>query len=109
MKIIDILNKKANGTLEDGFKFIYNYEIFTYKNEEIVDEIDRNIGCLFHLDIHLNDEVEVIEKDKQIEEINDTCSEIGIMTNEQIDFYNNATRAKINELVRAVNKIREEK
>lgn len=97
MKIIDILDKKANGTLEDGFKFKYNYETFAYENEEIIDNIGRNIGCLFHLDIHLNDEVEVIKENKAIEELDN-----------EIESYANTveqSKDKINELVRAINKL----
>ena len=37
MKIIDILNKKANGTLEDGFKFCYKNKVYTYnKNKDSI-------------------------------------------------------------------------
>ena len=34
MKIIDILNKMANGELEDGFSFGYKGMIYTYYKEE---------------------------------------------------------------------------
>ena len=39
MKIIDLLNKIADETLEDGFKFKYRGRVYTYnKNtDEIID------------------------------------------------------------------------
>lgn len=102
MKIIDILNKKANGTLEDGFKFIYRNYMYAYNKED--DNIENTcnsglLGDVYKLEKILNDEAEVIEEDKEIEEIpNELISED--LTKYIIDNHN-----KINELVRAVNKI----
>lgn len=71
MKIIDILNKKANGTLEDGFKFKYDDTIFIFDklDDEITNENGIRIGYYFELENQLNDEVEVIEESKEIEEL----------------------------------------
>lgn len=66
MKIIDILNKKAEGTLEDGFTFKYNKEIYICENNEILTEnYHIGLGCRYYLDEHLNDEVEVLEENKK--------------------------------------------
>lgn len=111
MKIIDILNKKANGTLEDRFKFKFAGRVFTYskKNNVIQDEYGWGIGQVSRLEQQLNNTVEVIEKNKEIEELNDTCSDVENMLNTDIDYYNNLTRKKLNELVRAVNKLTKER
>lgn len=102
MKIIDILNKKANGELEDGFKFKYRGHTYIYQRQvDIID--DENNVCLgekYIIENSLKDEVEVIEENKEIKEIpNDLINEDYILK-----FYN-----KINELVRAVNKINKER
>ena len=102
MKIIDILNKIANGELKDGFEFKYNDLHFIYfKNVNEVQRLENgiNIGRIYYLDKHLNDEVEVIEENKEIEELHEYknigYSECDIKTN----------REKLNEVIRAVNKI----
>ena len=78
MKIIDILNKMANRTLEDGFKFCFKNEVYTYKKEDdsIRDIHFCRIGQRKVLENHLNEEVllfkesdvEIIEENKEIEE-----------------------------------------
>ena len=114
MKIIDILVKKANETLEDGFKFCYKYKIYIYnKKDKAIYEGDSfaELGENYKLERCLNDEVllfketnKVNEEDKNIEEI-PFFDDISNYDNHDIEI----NRAKINELVRAVNKIREEK
>ena len=107
MKIIDILNKMANGELEDGFKFCFEDEVYTYTKEDnsIRDNCRNKIGQRKAIETHLNKEVllfkendvEVIEENKEIEELDvERCSY-------------NAVLRKINELVRAVNKLTKER
>lgn len=101
MKIIDILNEKVNGTLVDGFEFPYEGSYYAYfkKVDEIQDIVTgTNIGAIYELDKILSDEVEVIEENKEIEELDD---------NDIYDF--NHLSLKINELVRAVNKLNKER
>lgn len=67
MKVIDVLEKLANGTLEDGFQFkildfsdnIYKYKKFfnTIYNEDMVTTLGEN-ACL---DAVLNNEVAIIK------------------------------------------------
>ena len=115
MKIIDILNKMANGTLENGFKFCLEDEVYTYTkgDNSIRDKCHNKIGQTKIIETYLNKEVllfkdnnqEVIEENKEIEELNDTnynCEEMSI---EETNCYNNLTRTKLNEVIRAVNKI----
>ena len=110
MKIIDILNKMANRTLEDGFKFCFKNEVYTYKKEDdsIRDIHFCRIGQRKVLENHLNEEVllfkesdvEIIEENKEIEELDNTE-----LTNARPE----VNAIKINELVRAVNKINKER
>ena len=119
MKIIDIINKIANGTLEDGFKFKYDSDTYRYnkeKNEIRSIEYDDRLVDYYKIEIILNNEVEVIEKNKEIEEL----SHKGYLELKE-GYYNledilngirtdlKEHRDKINELVRAVNKINKER
>lgn len=100
MKIIDILNKKANRELEDGFKFNFG-ETYTYNKDtdSIRDKEGIAIGNIYCIENILDCEVEVIEENKEIEELHEYknigYSECDIKTN----------REKLNEVIRAVNKI----
>ena len=100
MKIIDILNKKANRELEDGFKFNFG-ETYTYnKNtDSIKDKEGIAIGNIYCIENILDCKVEVIEEKKKIEELHEYknigYSECDIKTN----------REKLNEVIRVVNKI----
>lgn len=125
MKVIDILNKKANGTLKDEFKFCYKDEVFTYdKNEDKIFKADsfRELGEIYIVEACLNDEVLLFQEEvketekrkenKEIEELNDNCYNNEFMADDEKDYYHNNTRKKLNELVRTVNKLikeREEK
>ena len=67
MKIIDLLNKIANG---EEPKIKYDNVILKYnKNEKRFIDKDR-LNLLYEIDFsELNDEVEIIEEDKKIEKI----------------------------------------
>lgn len=96
MKVIDVLEKLANGTLEDGFRFkildfsdnIYKYKKFcnTIYNEEMVTTLGED-ACL---DALLNNEVEII-KDNNNQYLKDNASH-----QEIID--------KINEIIKIIKK-----
>lgn len=114
MKIIDILNKIADETLEDGFKFKYYEKIYTYnkkynrlvegKNEDIY-----NFEEICNIPRDLNDAVEVIEEKEEILPI---CRETYLVT-QDIEIYTldrliRHCENKINELVEAVNELKKE-
>lgn len=110
MKIIDILNKKANGTLEDGFKFIHRNYIYIYNKKD--DNIENNynkglLGDAYKVEKILNDEVKVLEENKEIEELNyyTVISAVEGKFEENVDKELQKIINKINELVRAVNKL----
>jgi sortase (surface protein transpeptidase) len=104
MKVIDLLNKIANGeniprSIEYmGEQYDYDEETkdYTYADE---DNIDIWLFDKYNASSILNDEIEIIEEDKAIEELK--IPEIDDVKNERI------VRAefKINELVKAVNDI----
>ena len=72
MKIIDILNKMANKELEDEFKFKYRGDTYRYnKNSGELENFENdciNFGDTWRVEEILNDEVEVIEEKKELEE-----------------------------------------
>ena len=96
MKVIDVLEKLANGTLEDGFQFkildfsenIYEYKkiLNTIYNENMVTTLGED-ACL---DAVLNNEVEII-KDNNNKYLKDNASH-----QEIID--------KINEIIKIIKK-----
>ena len=103
MKIIDLLNKMAEGTLKDDFKFKYYDRVYTYsKNtDEIIDESNLDIGYHHPLELCLNDDIEIIEENKEIKELENEI--IGDDWTRYAIMHHN----KINELVREINKIKE--
>lgn len=109
-RIIDILNKMADGTLEDGFKFGFRGETYTYnkQKDKLEDTEGYTISSTFQTEYYLTDEVEVIEDVKKIEEIKVIDDDLFDENNNQwfIDAVDRLIINKINELVRAVNELR---
>ena len=113
MKVIDILNKMANGTLEDGFKFCFEDEVYTYTKEDnsIRDNSRNKIGQRKAIEKYLNEEVllfkennqEVIEEKEEIKEIEITERDRRIIMSFVIK-----TAEKTNEIIRTVNKLTKE-
>lgn len=110
MKIIDLL-VKISKCEEVPKKFTYNgylweYDIknkmwFYYFGEGKNHRFDR----LFYLNMLLNDEVEVIEEEKEIEKLNlDTDELKGKETVRAIDYL---LEGKINELIDVINDMRD--
>ena len=106
MKIIDLLNKIANG--ETFKKLEYDEEVYIYNeiNRNYYDEgenywlFDDGICSI------LNEEVEIIEEDKKIEKIKwksnvENLKQVNTNTNEMID--------KINEIIDEVNKLKDDR
>ena len=112
MKVIDLLNKMANDAdyrptvVFTRVTFTYNTIVGDYENDR---DSDYGIFANYVIAKILNDEVEVIEENKEIEELGfieetvEYCDGSGYTNTEAasaIDMHK-----KINELVRAVNKI----
>lgn len=64
MRIIDLLNEKANRKLKNGFKFVYDDYVFIFdKNgDEILSaKTNRNLGEIYKVENILLDEIELIK------------------------------------------------
>ena len=116
MKIIDLLNKiNNNEEVPEKIKFndtVFELEenkaeyIFQHENGDCETLLYRVMTTHF-IDVLLEAEVEVIEENKEIEKIDK--NKIFEFTMDSVFEWNNEMEDKINELVRAVNKINKEK
>lgn len=93
MKIIDILNEIANGTLEKGFTFEYDMQEWIFDGKEITSKLDKFINLFtdYYVEKILNDEVAIIVEDENLKELKDNASH-----QEIID--------KINEIIKIIKK-----
>ena len=112
MKIIDILNKiNNNEEVPEKIKFDNTvFELEENKKEYSLQHENGDYETLLYrvmtthfIDVLLEAEVEVIEENKEIEEL-----EISESNTEIIDDFVIKNREKINELVREVNKIKKQ-
>ena len=68
MKIIDILNKKADRKLKNGFKFVYDNSVFIFdKNEDKIlsAKANRNLGEIYKVENILLDKIELIKIEEE--------------------------------------------
>ena len=100
MRLIDILNKIANGELKEGTKVIWDVYEYTYKKGDCYDEyLERKVDEFNYVDIiddmalrHLNAEVELIEPHhirddtKMIEPTDNTTEKIKELKQLDMDF-----------------------
>jgi len=70
MKVIDLLNKMANGKLEDNFKFCYEDIVFTYgkQTSRILDKNNNDFGSLYKVERCLNNDILLFENKEQLED-----------------------------------------
>lgn len=104
IKIIDVINKIANGEIPKAIK--YHNKIYEYvKNEEEEGYLNADFGGDWLINvIHWDD---IKELNREVEILEDNTEEI-----EELPDYNYSikeNRDKINELVKAVNSIRKDK
>lgn len=104
IKIIGLLNKIANGE-EVLIKIFYKGETFIFNpNYRSIDNLygflqNNGVGWLEYINVNLNDEVEILEDNtEEIEELPEIIDEFGWLE----------VKDKINELVKAVKKIRKD-
>lgn len=107
MKIIDLLIKKANGTLEDDFKFKYDGREYKYIKEDD-NFLDYTCSCLgenYITEEILNDEVEILDNNKVLEKLSmlDEGSDNKALFNYCVNI-----EKKINEIIDYINKNKEE-
>lgn len=107
MKVIDLLNKIANGEEVPEKIRLYDEEFEymdgdkTYYSLTNQDPYDLFDSGHYANTLHLNDEVEIIEEDKKIEKLEPT--------NYITSTFEDAILDKINELIDKVNKLKEGK
>ena len=120
MKIIDLLNKIAKGeelpnkiayTPLDGCRYILKYDEL---KEDYYDGKECLMGSAYNIIYHLNDEIEIIEEEKEIEELPiiknaDNTTLQGKDFNYTMKTVDVILANKINELVREVRKLKESK
>lgn len=106
MKVIDILNKIANGE-EVPKKIRFNNiewnKVYGEKNVCYVNEYDSDFFLYFfrkNLDFTLNDEVEIIEEEKEIEKID-------FRTLNTQKEKNRVMKDTINQLIDVINEMRD--
>lgn len=68
MRIIDILNKKADRKLKNGFKFVYDNYVFIFdknKDEILSAKTNRNLGEIYKVENILLDKIELIKIEEE--------------------------------------------
>lgn len=117
MKVIDLLNKIAKGEeVPKKINEIINDIKYGYKfNEEIqwYETLDETSEMNIFMKDRLNHKVEIIEEEKEIEELNLETKDKWFVRLEngdtlEISSFINLFNNKINELVRELNKIKKE-
>lgn len=99
IKIIDLFIKIKNNEIKQGTKFKMLGHVYIYNNGYIAKtDANETIGNFYISQRMLNDEVEIIEEEKEIEKLDENNT--NVLTN----IIEN--RKKINELIDAVNEIR---
>ena len=121
MKIIDLLNKIANGEEvpeiivagENGDKHYFDKELKEYINVRTKEKLFED-GYGKYLKYFINDEVEIIEEDKKIEKLesyiscgwNGTCKDY-----KREELFESLSKIgnKINEIIDEVNKLKDDR
>ena len=119
MKVIDLLNKIAKSeelpnkiayTPLDGYRYILKYDEL---REDYYDGKECLMGSAYNIIYHLNDEIEIIEEEKEIEELliiknaDNTTSLQGEDYNYTMKTVDVILANKINELVREIRKLKD--
>ena len=116
MKIIDLLNKIANGE-EVPKEIFYKKQWWEYNPDNDYEGTDWG-GCFLNnvLICDLNDEVEIIEKDEEIKKIKNTINYYINYEDERLNediscicHHLISHTDKINELIDAVNELKQDK
>ena len=111
MKVIDLLNKKANGEKLPKKIKIYDaiFTLIEYTNEMDYLYTDEDGDRLFYeFDWKLNDEIEIIEEEKDIEKINVWYEFDGKNNDEIVYIMCTELKNKINELIDIVKELKNE-
>jgi len=102
MKIIDLLNKIANG--EEVPKYIQYYNMLKEKLDIMMVCKENIFYKLDQLEIQLNSRIEIIEEDKKIEKLEPIDLEPLESIEKQQDYEISTMWNKINEIIDKLNK-----
>ena len=108
MKVIDLLNKIANGE-ETHFDTKLNdksVSVRYYNDRNFSSSTDPEMLTMADIIKSLNDEVEIIEEDKKIEKI-EMCTG-GIMSFDSVENITTELKNKINEIIDKLNEMEKE-
>lgn len=110
----ELIKAIADGEIKEESRFIDTYSEYIYKRNSFGDlELKREDGeeltspdysyfAVKDNDFKLiEDEIDI----DSIEELNDTCYDVNIMSDDDLEFYHNKTRTTINEILQAVKQI----
>ena len=100
MKVIELLNKIANGE-EVPSKIKFDNIIFEYDGDYYSSKTNVLLEEYCHLTTSLNDEVEIIEEDKKIEKLDLILDEH--FSNDELQAYIKETQEKVNEIIDKIN------
>ena len=106
----ELMKAIAEGKIKSGTKFKAKEGKEEKWNGNNLMSIDFNecYMCMINDICFINEEFEVIEDEiniDSIEGLNDTCYDVNIMSDDDLEFYHNKTRTTINEILQAVKQI----
>lgn len=113
----ELLKAMVEGEIEEGTRFKAFGMIWIFRNNSLYNyESDEYIEYYTDIVVTAKEKFELIEENTidiekntididKLEEINDTNFDSLNMTEQEIDFYHNFTRTKINELVQAIKQL----
>ena len=106
----ELMKAIAEGKIKSGTKFKAKEGKEVKWNGNNLMSIDFNecYMCMINDICFINEEFEVIEDEiniDSIEGLNDTCYDVNIMSDDDLEFYHNKTRTTINEILQAVKQI----
>ena len=107
MRVIDLLNKIATG--EEVPKIKLDGKVYDFCTTCFCNNTSRNLIWSFPIDT-LNDEIEIIEEDKEIEEINlEWFKQVDMFDPKSVELALQEEAKIINQLVKAVNELKKGK
>ena len=110
----ELMKAIADGEIKEESRFRDTYSEYIYKRNSFGDlELKREDGEEltspdYSYFAEKDNDFELIQDEidiDRIEELNDTCYDVNTMSDDDLEFYHNKTRATINEILQAVKQI----
>lgn len=113
MKVIDLLNKIANGDIPKNIRFNDMFMTYDEKKQNYFSKFGNEIDWKYTVMEYINDEIEIIEDNDDLELIPDDELYLGCdilhYDSECMDYNFRVLKDKINELAKDINEIRKQK